>query len=81
MLGRGSSARKRSLRVTDFGADCGAADERLRGEDPIFVLKGDLPDGGGSEVFVLRSTLRLLRSCAGSGTVSAAYISNDHCIE
>jgi hypothetical protein len=70
MLGLGSSARKLSRRVTGFRALCGATDERRRGEDPMFVLKGDRAEGGGREDFVLRSNLRLLRTCVGSGTES-----------
>jgi hypothetical protein len=47
-------------------------EERLRGEDPMFVLNGDLPEGGGREDFVLLSSLRLFRACAESNSRSAS---------
>jgi hypothetical protein len=47
----------------------------------MFVLKGDRPEGGGRDDFVLRSSLRLLRTCVGSGTESEEKISDVQCTE
>jgi hypothetical protein len=66
ILSRGSSGRNSSLLATDLGAVCGATEERRRGEDPMFVLNGDLPEGGGRDDFVLRSSFRLFGACAAS---------------
>jgi hypothetical protein len=67
MLCLGSSARNSNFLLTDLFT-AGATDERrLLGEEPMCVLKGDLADGGGNDVFVLRNNLRVESSCVGSG--------------
>lgn len=70
ILGLGSSARKSSFRVTFLEAVCGAIDDRLLGDDPMLVLKGDLAEGGGKVERVERRTLRLSRNWVGSGAES-----------
>jgi len=69
MLCLGSSARNSNLLFTDrLTAVEGATEERLRlGEEPMCVLKGDLAEGGGNDVFVLRSSLRVDSNSVGSG--------------
>ena len=77
MLGRGSSARKSNLRLKagrDFGVSgvvgsicaAGAAEDCLRGEEPILVLYGERPAGGGSVVRVLFNRRLSDRTCVGS---------------
>ena len=77
MLGRGSSARKSNLRliarrdsegsgvVTRIRAT-GAAEDCLRGEEPILVLYGEWPAGGGSVVRVLFNRRLSDSTCVGS---------------
>ena len=46
----------------------GGTDDCLRGEDPILVLYGDRPAGGGSVVRVLFNRRLSDRTCIGSGS-------------
>ena len=81
MLLSGSSAVKFKRRITECEVTCdlartgldpiprcaGAADDCRRGEDPMFVLNGERPGGGGNSVWVLLSRRRPVRTPSGSG--------------
>ena len=77
MVGRGSSSRKSNLRLKagrEFAASggvvniraAGAAEDCLRGEEPILVLYGERPAGGGRVVRVLFNSRLSDRTCVGS---------------
>lgn len=48
------------------GFAVGPTEDCLRGDDPIFVLRGDLDEGGGRCEFVLFKTRRSVRIMVGS---------------
>jgi hypothetical protein len=89
-----SSAEKSNLRLTTGceaarssrsglwdiwrACDIGATEDCRLGEDPMFVLKGDRPIGGGNTVFEDFRRRRVESTSVGSGTEPVVVVSTTH---
>lgn len=58
--------------------DMGATDDCLLGDEPMFVLYGDRPEGGGNMEFVDLRIRRVERTSIGSGTEPGGGVSTDY---